>query len=83
MGGYKKIVKIVRGAMIIYIIYLVFPEELQTIVKSVFMIVQGAVVWLWDMAKDNMTESFSNWWDGCKDSVITWVKSQLRFGGGK
>lgn len=78
---YKKIVRIVRGAMVIYIIYMVFPNEVKMIGESIIMIVKGAFVWMWDITSEGIKSNINGWLDGCKDSILEWVKSQLTFGG--
>lgn len=84
---YKKIVKIVRRGMIIYILCIVFPDEIKLVVKSVGLILEGGICWLaetlWEGAKESATESLGNWWDGVKESAVEGLKSLIPFKGGE
>lgn len=77
---YKKIVKIVRRGMIIYILCLVFPDELKVIVKSIGLILEGAVCWIGELLWEKSKGAVEHWWE---ESVIEGLKSLIPFGGGK
>lgn len=80
---YKTIVKVVRRGMIIYILCLVFPDEIKLVVKSVALVLEGAVCWLGELLWESAKESAGSWWEGTKESAIEGLKSLIPFRGGK
>lgn len=78
---YKKLTKIVKGAMVIYIIYLVFPDELKLIGQSIIMIIKGGVMWIIEASGDAAKESISNAVSNSKDAILNWLKSLNPWGG--